>query len=184
MRVPSCIPIPAALIAALLLTSCGDDKPVPLRTYPLGEKVYVGHLVYTAFETQWLTQIPQSPLPRIPKNRFFLVRLSAVNSGAADVAVPGFSIEDDKGNTYEELTNGEGVPQWIGAFRQVHPADSVAGYAVFDAPPGHYKLKVTDEEGDKGALIDVPLTFGAETPDVPMPGNSKEQETRELLKRK
>jgi hypothetical protein len=174
MSVSRFLPFPSVLTAALLLSACGD-KAEKLRTYPLGEKVYLGHLVYTAFETQWLTQIPQDPLPRIPQSRFFLVRISAVNSGSDDLIVPGLSLEDDHGKTYEELTNGEGVPQWIGALRQVKPADSVAGNVVFDAPPGHYKMRVTDETSEKASLIDIPLTYGSETPEVPIPGSNTDK---------
>jgi hypothetical protein len=52
----------------------------------------------------------------------------------------------------------------------VKAAESAQGNVVFDAPPRHYKLKVTDETGDRTALIDIPLTFGSETPDIPTPG--------------
>jgi hypothetical protein len=42
---------------------------------------------------------------------------------------------------------------------------------LFDAPPRHYKLKIADETGDRTALIDIPLNFTSETPEVPMPGS-------------
>ena len=164
----------AAVIAALLLNACGDKSGEPVRTYALGDKVEVGHIIYRAFETQWLTQIPQDPTPRIPQNRFFLVRLSAVNSGSGDLVVPNVTIDDDHGKTYEELSNGEGVPQWIGFLRQIHPADSIQGNVAFDAPPAHYKMRVADENGEKSALIDIPLSFSADTPVLPLPGEKKE----------
>lgn len=170
LRVPS---FPAAVIAALFLNACGNKPPEPVHNYPMGDRVEVGHIIYTAFETQWLTQIPQDPTPRIPQNRFFLIRISAVNSGGGDLIVPNMTIQDDNGKTYEELSNGEGVPQWIGYLRQVKPADSVQGYIVFDAPPAHYKMRVTDETDEKAALIDIPLSFGTETPTVPFPSEKK-----------
>lgn len=141
----------------------------------MGDKVPVGHLIYTALETQWLPQIPQEPTPRVPQDRFFLIRISAVNSGGGDLIVPNLSIQDDHGKTFEELSNGDGVPQWIGYLRQVKPADSLQGYVVFDAPPAHYKLRVADEGGEKFAMIDIPLNFGAESPEVPLPGEKKDQ---------
>ncbi|HEV3199382.1 MAG TPA: hypothetical protein VGZ73_15870 [Bryobacteraceae bacterium] len=165
---------PAAVIALLLLNACGGTQTAPIHTYPMGDKVHVGHLIYTAFETQWLTQIPQDPTPRVPQSRFFLVRISAVNSGSGDLIVPNVTIQDDRGKTYEELSNGDGVPQWVGYLRQAHPADSVQGFVVFDAPPAHYKMRVTDENGELAALIDIPLTFNAESPVVPFPGEKKD----------
>jgi Domain of unknown function (DUF4352) len=171
-RVPS---FTAAVIAALSLYGCGDSAGPRLRTYPLGDKVTVGHIIYTGFETQWLTQIPQDPTPRIPQNRFLLVRLSAGNSGGGNLIVPNMTLEDDQGKTYEELSNGEGVAQWIGFLRQVKPADSIQGNVVFDAPPAHYKLRVTDEDAENAALIDLPLSFGVDAPTIPFPEDKKDK---------
>jgi hypothetical protein len=84
--------------------------------------------------------------------------------------VPNLVLEDDNGKTYPELSSGEGVPQYIGYLRSVKPADSAQGNALFDAPPRHYKMKISDETGEKIAYIDIPLTFVSETPDVPEVG--------------
>jgi hypothetical protein len=136
----------------------------------MGERVTVGHIVYVVFETQWLTHIGEGVDARVPQHRFFLVRLSATNGSGGDVIVPNFSVEDDSGNSYPELSSGDGVPQYIGFLRSVKPAESVQGNAVFDAPPRHYKLKIADETGEKTAYIDIPLNFVSETPDVPKVG--------------
>ncbi len=161
--------------APLFLAGCSSApaKP-PISTYLLGEKVQLGRLSYTAFETQWLTQIGDGPTPRVPENRFFLIRLSAVNGGSQDAPVPNLTVEDDKGKSYDEVSDGEGVPQWAGYLRTVKPADTLQGNVVFDAPPGHYKLKLRDETNSRFAYVDIPLSFGAETPDVPTPGGKQE----------
>src|ERR1035441_10489828 len=87
----------AAVAAASLLSSCGDsgEKPFTVRTYNLGERITLGHIVYVVFETQWLTHIGEGTDARIPQHRFFLVRLSALNSLSTEIVVPNFSIEDD-----------------------------------------------------------------------------------------
>lgn len=157
------------MIAALFLSACGGKSQESSRIYPLGDKVQVGHLIYTAHETQWLTQIQQDPTPRIPQDRFFLIRITAVNSGGGVAAVPNMVIENDQGKTYEELSNGDGVPQWVGYLREVRPADTIQGYVVFDAPAAHYKLRVMDETNEKAELIDIPLSFNSETPGVQLP---------------
>jgi hypothetical protein len=133
----------------------------------------VGHIVYVVFETQWLTHIGQGVDARVPQHRFFLVRLSATNGAGGDVIVPNFSVEDDSGNSYAELPSGEGVPQYIGFLRTVKPAESAQGNAIFDAPPQHYKLKIADENGERAAYIDIPLSFVSETPDVPEVGGKE-----------
>jgi len=156
-----------SICACLLTAGCSDSTALPVRTYPLGERVELGHLIYTAFETQWMTQLGEGVNARVPQHRFFLVRLTITNSGASDLMTPMLTLVDDKGRTYSELKNGEGVPQWIGFIRQVRPAESAQGNAVFDVAPGHYKLQVADENEQRLGLIDIPLSFGAETPEIP-----------------
>jgi hypothetical protein len=164
----------AAVTAALLLNACSRHSE-PLHSYPLGEKAKLGHIIYTVYETQWVPQFGDGPAARIPQHRFFLVSMAAVNSGGADLIMPNLTVEDDKGNSYPELRNGDGVPQWIGYLRQVKPAESVQGNLLFDAPPAHYRLRVTDEDGETAAYIDIPLSFGAEVPppEVPVPSSEK-----------
>jgi hypothetical protein len=167
----------AAVAAASVLSSCGDsgEKPSTVRTFNMGEKVELGHISYQVFETQWLTHIGQGTDARIPQHRFFLIRLSAFNSYGSDIIVPNFSIEDDSGASYPELSSGEGVPQYIGYLRNAKHMDSVQGNALFDAPPRHYKMKLTDESGEKVAYVDIPLSFTAESGDVPAAAGSEKK---------
>lgn len=161
--------MPTVAVLALL-TSCSREKPVPVPTFSMGERVRVGHLVYAAFDTQWLPQIGSGLTARVPQNRFFLVRVSITNAGGSSAAAPDLSIVDDNGNSYEELSDGQGVPQWIGYLRQINAADTAQGNLVFDVVPRHYKLRVTDEDGQNSALIDLPLEFNPQlAPEVPIP---------------
>jgi hypothetical protein len=158
----------AVVAATLLFASCGSGTGTyPVRTYSMGEKVTLGHIDYEVFETQWLTHIGSGADARVPQSRFFLVRMQATNSSSGEIIVPNFVLEDDNGGTYPELSSGEGVPQYIGYLRTVKPTDWVRGNAVFDAPPRHYKMKITDETGERTAYIDIPLSFVSETPDIP-----------------
>ena len=168
-------------LAALtcMLTGCTPRAPKVL-TYEMGQRVSVGHLVYTVFETQWLTRLGSGADVRIPEHRFFVVRLSAVNGGSEQMTIPNLTIEDDQGNSYDELSNGEGVFQWIGYLRQAKPAESLDGNIVFDVSPRHYKLRVLDENGDHAALVDIPLNFNAESPEAPLPVPSKQDATSPL----
>ncbi len=143
---------------------------MPVRTYPMGDRVTLGHLVYTVFETQWLTQIGEGPSARVPQQRFFLVRMSITNSGAEEVLAPNLMLIDDSGQSHAELSNGEGVPKWIGYLRPIKPAESAQGDLLFDVPPKHYKLRISDEGEQILAMVDIPLSFGEETPEVPVPG--------------
>jgi hypothetical protein len=156
-----------AVIAALCLSACSSKPTFPVRTYNLGERISLGVLTYTVFETQWLPRLGEEPAPRIPQSRFFLVRASIANGGSEDILSPNLTLEDAKGNVYQELSNGEGVPQWIGYLRRIKPAESAQGYLLFDVTPGEYNLRVLDESGEKAALVKIPLSFGSETPEIP-----------------
>jgi len=125
----------------------------------MGEKVNVGHIVYTVIDTKWETSLPEDSEPRNPQHRFLLVRMSAANSGGDNMMLPNLVIEDDAGNTYQELSDGKGVPDWAGYLRRIGPAEASIGNILFDAPPKSYKLRVTDENGEKPALVDMPLSF-------------------------
>ena len=72
------------LLAAFCLASCGDseEKTYPVRTYNMGERIALGQIVYVVYETQWLTHLGDPPDSRVPQNRFFMIRLSAVNGAA------------------------------------------------------------------------------------------------------
>ena len=153
-----------AAVASLVLTACEASSSFPVRTYPLGDKIALGHYVYVFYDTQWLTQLGEGSTARIPENRFFLVRFSVLNNGADETMVPNMILEDDNGRTYTELSNGEQVPQWVGFVRPVRPASSIQGHIVFDVPPAHYKIRFQDSDGARSALVDIPLTFGREAP--------------------
>ena len=93
---------------------------------------------------------------------------------ALAATVPNFTLEDDNGNTFPEITDEtHAVPQYIGYLRRVKPAENAQGHALFDVPPRHYKLKVMDEDSERTAYVDIPLSFTSESPDVPQQAPSK-----------
>ena len=164
------------LLVSLGLASCGDsdEKVYPVRTFNMGERITLGHIVYVVYETQWLTHLGDPPDSRVPQHRFFLIRLSAVNGTSKDIMIPNFALEDDKGGKFPEITDEtNAVPQYIGYLRRVKPAESAQGHALFDAPPRHYRLKISDEENERTAYVDIPLSFTSESPDVPQTPSKK-----------
>jgi len=132
----------------------------------MGDRIELGRLVYTVFETRWLPQIGDGPAARVPQNRFFLIRLSVGKTGDGELLVPNMTIEGDQGNAYQELTDGEGVAQFLGVLHPV-ASEGMVGNALFDAPPGHYRLRLSDDDGQRTALVDIPLSFGAEATEIP-----------------
>ena len=159
----------AAISTVATLSSCsssaGGNSVVP--TYSMGERAQAGPIIYTVLENRWMPQLGAGPTARIPANRFFLLRVSMVNSGSTDTMPPAMTLVDDNGQRYKELTDGEGVPEWIGSARRIKPADTLTGTVVFDVPARHYKLEVTDEMEEKKAIVDLPLSFNVDS--VPMP---------------
>ncbi|MGO4882726.1 MAG: DUF4352 domain-containing protein [Bryobacteraceae bacterium] len=157
----------AALAWCVALAACTPAVPPDARVHRMGERVTAGSLVYNVFEDQWKAQLGQGSDTRVPKDRFFLVRLSVVNGGASDLMVPALTLVDDAGQTYAELPNGDGVPEWTGYLRKVKPADTLQGNVVFDVAPKHYRLRVTDENSQVTRDIDIPLAFSSDAPDMP-----------------
>lgn len=125
----------------------------------MGDRIELGRLVYTVAGTRWLPQIGEGLTARVPRDRFLLIRMTVGSTGAGEALLPNMTLEDDSGRTYPELNEGEGVPDFLGVLRAVTRENAASGNALFDAPPAHYKLRVTDENGQAAALVDLPLTF-------------------------
>src|SRR5580765_5710361 len=85
-----------------LLTGCSAPAGPVVDKYLMGEKVQLGKMIYTVFETQWLTHLGDAATGRVPQHRFLLVRFSAVNSGSEEITAPALTIQDDQGQTYDE----------------------------------------------------------------------------------
>ncbi|HUE20427.1 MAG TPA: DUF4352 domain-containing protein [Bryobacteraceae bacterium] len=157
----------AALACLAAATACSRAAPPEAQLHRMGERVTVGSLVYNVFEDQWQAQLGQGADTRVPKDRFFLVRLSVVNGGSADLMVPALTLVDDAGQTYPEISNGDQVPEWTGYLRRVKPAETLQGNVVFDVPPKHYRLRASDETSQETRDIDIPLNFVPDTPAIP-----------------
>src|SRR5436190_172620 len=91
--------LPLGLIAVLFSTAgCSPSASKPrIKTYNLGDRVQAGSLVYQVYEAKWQTQFGEGTTAKVPKNRFLVVRLNVVNSGATESLVPTLSVADDSG---------------------------------------------------------------------------------------
>ena len=164
--------LPALL--GLLAVGCSSTTSRKTTVYPAGEKATVEHLTYSVVDSQILPRLGDDANARTPQNRFYIIQISASNSGNEDSAIPAMTLVDDSGKTYDELTDGSGIPRWLGVIRHVGPNQSETGNIVFDAPAAHYKLKLTDETDPNDVYMDIPLTFAHEQmtlgPDTPVGG--------------
>jgi len=145
---------------ALALSGCSSlarNKPV---VYASGDKAVLGPLAYSVVDTDVLTQLGNDPAAaRTPRNRFYLVKVSIANSSSRDLPIPGMTLVSDSGQTYGEVADGTGVPEWLGVVRSAGPFQTEEGNILFDAPAGHYRLKLTDDLDEKDVSIDIPLTY-------------------------
>lgn len=151
------------LLSAAMLAGCGDKSaPQSKLTYRMGDRMQIGPLVYNVLEAQWKPQLGDMISTRIPQNRFLLLRMTITNSGGKDVSVPLLTLEDAKGNSYQELADGNGVDNWLGMLRTVKPAQTEEGWILFDVQTGSYNLRVSDG-GETGSeqtlLIAIPLSM-------------------------
>ena len=152
-----------AAIALLLCAAgaCRRSRDASLLgTYRMGEQVQAGPLMYTVLESEWRPELDGG---KAPKNRYLLVRVSMRNTGKDEVSPPAFTLRSPNGTTYVEVTEGlEEVRNWLGMFRRIPSGQTQAGYAIFDAPVGPYKLVVSDAAEiaeERHAHIDIPVAL-------------------------
>lgn len=145
-------------LVVLVSNGCASRKK-EVRVVELGAKAEIGPFVYQAFDTHWPLELGD----RIPKERFFTIHLSALNSGTMETTVPSLELVDDDGNSYPESTDGTGLDNWMGLARKVGPGQTEQGTILFDVPPKHYRLRVADEN-DNFMYIDVPFNLSTEEP--------------------
>jgi hypothetical protein len=151
------------VFCSLLLAGCSAGSAQRRSaTFAAGDKAQVDNLTFSVVDTQILPRLGDEASPRTPQNRFYLVQISVLNSGNSDAAIPGLTLVDDSGKTYEELPDGSGVPRWLGLVRKVQSNQVEQGNIVFDAPANHYKLKLTDQTDPGDVFIDLPLSFAHE----------------------
>ena len=124
----------------------------------MGERVQTGAIIYTVQEAEWKDQLSVGAETRTPKNRFLLIRLSITNSGP-DASLPLLSLEDEKHQSYAELTETAGLEDWLGLLRTIPSVGTDQGWILFDVPPATYRLRVTnggDPEQEKVAMVEIP----------------------------
>ena len=78
---------------SLLVLFSGCSRKPEIRIAQMGEKAEIGPFIYQAIETRW----PMTLQGRTAKERFFVVRVSATNSGSNEITIPGFEVVDDAG---------------------------------------------------------------------------------------
>ena len=147
------------------LAGCGSrGNPVTID-YPMGERVTVGPLTYNVVETAWRSQLGDAFKIRIPDQRFLMVTISVTNGGGREVSVPLLTLQNQNGQSFSELSNGEEVDNWFGLLRDLKPAETQQGRILFDVGLSSYRLRVTDggEPGtEKFAWVAIPLRMDAD----------------------
>jgi hypothetical protein len=151
--------------AALGLAACSsandstNARTEQVRVVQAGEKAVAGHLSYSVLDFQVMPQLGEDPNPRIPHDRFLLVQLAVTNTSNVDNPIPTIELVADSGKTFEELTDGNGVTNWLGIVRHVGAGQTERGVVAFDAPAAHYKVRFKDETATNEILMDLPLNF-------------------------
>lgn len=159
--------ITAALVVVPCLALEGCHAKVDNRIdYDMGERVVVGPLTYNVVESTWRSQLGDAFKLRLPEQRFLLLTVSVTNGGGRDISVPLLTLQNQNGQTFQELENGDGVDQWFGILRTIPPAQTQQGKILFDVPLSSYKLRLTDggnPGSEKFAWVNIPLRMDVDT---------------------
>jgi len=170
LRLSRLSPLAAASILLLAASACTREKPA-MRLYAMGERAEAGPLVYNVLESAWKSQLGESAHLRVPQNRFLLLRLSVTNGSPNQISAPPTTLVSTSGTEYAELTDGEGVDDWLGVLRRLGATETVFGWVLFDAPRGDYQLRVSDDAFDPAdarlALIQIPLRLESQSDFLP-----------------
>ena len=154
----------AALVLSLASCSRRQAADAAESEVELGSAVSVGALTYTVIDQRWHESLNASTGPRLPQHRFFSASVSVTNGGADPAGVPLMTLVASDGKEYQELSNGDGLPGWLGYMRIVNPAQTEHGRILFDVPPGAYKLRVSsggEPEKEITALVKIPFQVEA-----------------------
>jgi hypothetical protein len=160
----------AAGAAGLAACGRGGQGGSSGRVYQMGERVQVGNLIYTVLETAWLAELQGATTSRLPKNKFLRIQMTIFNSSNRELSVPMMGLEDPEGIESLELSDGDGVSEWLGILRHVNPSETLQGSALFDVKQGEYKLRVSDggePEKEITALVHIPLILDETKPIEP-----------------
>jgi hypothetical protein len=146
----------ALLITCLLAAMACSGTSSKALGYKMGERVPAGSLIYTVLESEWRNELGS----KTPIHRFLVLRLTITNSGVRVATPPLLTLVHASGSEYSEVSEVEGLPEWMGLLRRVEPANTDDGKIVFDVPTGVYRLRVSDggEPGQENtANIEIPL---------------------------
>lgn len=161
--------VPAGIVAAVALvcfTGCSRQRAnaVSEPLVEMGAPIATGPLTYTVIDQRWHESLPASTGTRLPKHRFFSVHVTVTNGGAEQTGIPLLSLVGSDGKEYQEESNGDGLPGWLGYIRIIDPVQTEHGRILFDVPPGAYRLRVSsggEPESEVTALVNIPFVVEA-----------------------
>jgi uncharacterized protein DUF4352 len=159
------------ICSSVFVFSACQKAVVTNMQFSMGERVPVGQMTYSVVESEWKTQLGESFKVRSPEQRFLLLKISVTNGTGQDASIPLLTLEGPNGQTYRELSNGEGVVNWFGLLRTISPGQTQQGAVLFDVPLTSYKLRVPDisDPGlEKYVTVQIPLRIDADVP-IPSP---------------
>ncbi len=134
----------------------------------VGEDFSVGYWSYRCEGAQWEPMIASLGEAERPDAEFLVVDLYVRNNDRTASTLQPLKLIDAQGREYDESSKGTFMPRAFDMLKQLNPGVSSRGYAVFDAPPGRYLLRVSGGfESSEDALIDLsaPASGGRATTD-------------------
>lgn len=129
------------------------------QKYPyLGEPFAVGYWSYVVQSADWRPYVAELGRVRQPDSgTFLIVTVSVRNNDRTESTRPPFKLLDDEGREFSESDFWS--DDALSNMQMLNPGVAKSGQIFFDAPRGHYLLKVSGgyESGGKSTLVNLSL---------------------------
>jgi Domain of unknown function (DUF4352) len=111
--------------------------------HKIGDSINVGYWSYRVSGTQWKSSLGSEYMNETPDAAFLILEMSIRNDDKTSSTLPPLKLVDDEGREFDESAKSWVQENSFGILKSLNPGVVSRGYAVFDVPRGHYKLKVS-----------------------------------------
>ena len=150
-------------------------------SYGIGDTVTVGYWTYVCRGGRWTPAIlTYGEQFQRADSAFLIIYLNAKNNDNSASTLPPVHLVDDQGREFDESSESIYLQSSFGLLKKLNPGVQSNGTLLFDAPAGHYRLKLSGGfESGRYALVDLAEQPEAAAPVSRSPTNSVPKATEQ-----